>query len=122
VNTSSNIDELDAFLAAFPDTGLLEVLQPDMNGVLRGKRTERQDFEKIYKAGMNFSGSMTIMDIKGQDFEIVDYACRDGDPDVICHYLGQRYRDVFAVCRREECERFHAEVSNRDFEWYLRAV
>jgi hypothetical protein len=29
---------------------------------------------------------------------------------------------LYATCRREECERFHAEISNRDYEWYLRAI
>lgn len=29
---------------------------------------------------------------------------------------------IFAICRREESNRFQTEVSNRDYEWYLRAV
>ncbi len=37
-------------------------------------------------------------------------------------YLGKTYHEVFEKCRREECDRFHSEVSERDYEWYLRAV
>ena len=37
-------------------------------------------------------------------------------------YLGETYHGVFGACRREESERFHAEISDRDYEWYLRAV
>ena len=37
-------------------------------------------------------------------------------------YLGEEYHKVFASCRREESDRFHEEVSNRDYEWYMRAV
>jgi glutamine synthetase len=37
-------------------------------------------------------------------------------------YLGQEYHKTFAACRREESERVHAEITNRDYEWYLRAM
>ena len=41
---------------------------------------------------------------------------------VLPKYLDQRYHKLYATCRREECERFHAEISNRDYEWYLRVI
>jgi len=41
---------------------------------------------------------------------------------VLPEYLDQRYHKLYATCRREECERFHAEISNRDYEWYLRVI
>jgi len=41
---------------------------------------------------------------------------------ILPQYLGQEYHRVFGSCRREECDRFRAEISNRDYEWYLRAV
>ena len=37
-------------------------------------------------------------------------------------YFGELYHQVFGQCRREECDRFHAEITDRDYEWYLRAV
>lgn len=37
-------------------------------------------------------------------------------------YLGEEFTRLFAMCRREESNRFQTEVSNRDYEWYLRAV
>ncbi len=37
-------------------------------------------------------------------------------------YLGQEFARIFALTRREESNRFQTEVSNRDYEWYLRAV
>ncbi len=40
---------------------------------------------------------------------------------ILPRYLGQRYHDLYASCRREECDRFHAEITDRDYEWYLRA-
>ena len=42
--------------------------------------------------------------------------------EILPVYLGEDYHKVFASCRREECDRFRAEISNRDFDWYLRNV
>jgi glutamine synthetase len=41
---------------------------------------------------------------------------------VLPRYLGERYHRLFASCRREECDRIHAQIPERDYEWYLRAV
>jgi glutamine synthetase len=41
---------------------------------------------------------------------------------VLPEYFGERFCQVFAACRREEEERFHSEITNRDYEWYLRGV
>jgi glutamine synthetase len=41
---------------------------------------------------------------------------------VLPRYLGEHYCDTFVRCRRTEAERYHNEISNRDYEWYLRAV
>jgi glutamine synthetase len=40
---------------------------------------------------------------------------------VLPQYLGN-YHEIFASCRREECDRYHSEIPDRDYEWYLRAV
>ena len=41
---------------------------------------------------------------------------------VLPRYLGERYHRLFATCRREECDRIHAQISERDYEWYLRVI
>ena len=41
---------------------------------------------------------------------------------ILPRYLGAEFCRIFAICRREESNRFQTEVSNRDYEWYLRAV
>ena len=41
---------------------------------------------------------------------------------ILPEYFGKEYHRVFGVCRREESAKFHALVTNRDYEWYLRAV
>ncbi len=37
-------------------------------------------------------------------------------------YLGEKFLDVFLGVKRDEEARFHAEVSDRDYAWYLRVM
>jgi glutamine synthetase len=39
-----------------------------------------------------------------------------------CRNTSARSSTLYGICRREEEERFHSEISDRDYEWYLRAV
>jgi len=75
--------ELQQFLERHPATESLELLQPDMVGILRGKRVGRQEFGKPFKDGVNFCGATVLLDSQGQTFEGIDNGGRDGDPDVI---------------------------------------
>ena len=75
--------ELAALLKKYPDTQQLELLQPDMLGILRGKRVGRDEFAKPFKDGVNFCGATVLLDAKGQTFERIDNGGRDGDPDAI---------------------------------------
>jgi glutamine synthetase len=75
--------ELQKFLKAYPDTQLLELLQPDMNGIFRGKRLPADEFSKLFDDGVNYCASSVVMDTKGEAFDSVYYGNRDGDPDVM---------------------------------------
>jgi glutamine synthetase len=77
------MSELDAFLKKYPDTRLLELLQPDMLGILRGKRVVPDEFAKPFGKGVNFCGATVLLDAKGQTFERINDGSRDGDPDAI---------------------------------------
>ena len=44
------------------------------------------------------------------------------DARILPGYLGEDFCRVFAICRREEANRFRSEITNRDYQWYLRAV
>jgi len=76
-------DELQRYLERHPDTQLLELLQPDMLGILRGKRIVRDEFAKPFAEGVNFCSATVLLDSKGQTFERIDNGGRDGDPDAI---------------------------------------
>ena len=71
------------FLKKYPDTQLLELLQPDMLGILRGKRVVRDEFAKPFGKGVNFCGATVLLDAKGQTFDRINNGGRDGDPDAI---------------------------------------
>jgi glutamine synthetase len=76
-------EEPRRFLERFPDTRQLELLQPDMLGILRGKRVGRDEFGKPFAGGLNFCGATVLLDAKGLTFDRIDNGGRDGDPDAI---------------------------------------
>jgi len=79
-----NTNELEAFLENAPDTELLEIAVADMNGILRGKRLQKEDFAKPFsKSGINYCASSVVMDTRGEAFDSVIYGSADGDPDII---------------------------------------
>ena len=41
---------------------------------------------------------------------------------ILKQYLGSDYSDLFLRSRRCEMDRFNAQISNKDFEWYLRSI
>ncbi len=77
--------ELQAFLKAAPNTQQLEVLAPDMNGILRGKRLGPDDFSSAFDSGINYCASSVVLDTKGRAFDRIVHGNTDGDPDVIAH-------------------------------------
>ncbi|MEX2148816.1 MAG: glutamine synthetase family protein [Steroidobacteraceae bacterium] len=76
-------EELQKFLDRYPDTRQLELLQPDMLGILRGKRVGRDEFSKPFTGGLNFCGATVLLDARGMTFDRIDNGGRDGDPDAI---------------------------------------
>jgi glutamine synthetase len=42
--------------------------------------------------------------------------------DRLTPYLGERFKKLYAACRRAEFDRFEARLTALDFEWYLSAV
>jgi glutamine synthetase len=74
--------ELTGFLEQHPATRFLDLLAPDINGVLRGKRIERSEFEAPFAGGTNYCGSTTLLSMQGEMPHYVRYGSEDGDPDV----------------------------------------
>ncbi|MBT8062195.1 MAG: glutamine synthetase family protein [Gammaproteobacteria bacterium] len=73
---------LAAFLKAHPETRFLDAFAPDINGVLRGKRVQAEEFEKLFVGGSNYCAASTLMNVRGEAPENVKYGAHDGDPDI----------------------------------------
>jgi glutamine synthetase len=78
---AATIDELDTFLADNPSTQMMEVLSPDLSGILRGKRIPRQEFETFFRSGLKSPGSSALMDTTGDICDLPDIGMYEGDPD-----------------------------------------
>ena len=81
----TKITEKDAFLAANPEVDLIEMLIPDMCGMLRGKRLTRNSFDKLFAGEVRMPGSICLLDATGQSVPAIPYGIADGDPDYFCH-------------------------------------
>lgn len=77
--------EMSKLLETLPGMRWIEVLLPDMNGILRGKRIGRTDLEKLFAAGITLPGATTMLDVKGRTIEALKFGSVDGDPDALCH-------------------------------------
>jgi len=76
--------ELVEALRKHPEARVLELLLPDMNGIIRGKRVGRDEFSKVMSDGVNLPGATVLLDVQGRTFDCLDYGSEDGDPDVLC--------------------------------------
>ncbi|ARN75953.1 glutamine synthetase family protein [Oceanicoccus sagamiensis] len=82
---AATLDELNAFLALYPDTEMMEVLSPDINGILRGKRIPREEFETFFTKGLKSPASSNLMNSHGDVPDELGYGMGDGDPDKIIY-------------------------------------
>ncbi|HEX5788700.1 MAG TPA: glutamine synthetase family protein [Woeseiaceae bacterium] len=74
--------EMKRFLKQYPDTETIELLVPDIHGVLKGKRIRRHDFDKVCSDGFFFCGGATMLSTLGETITGMPYTETDGDPDV----------------------------------------
>lgn len=86
--TVSPRTELKRFLRQYPDTGVIEFLVADINGILRGKQVQAHEFEKCIADGFVMPGSTVLLDTLGDVTEGVRWSSHDGDPDVAARFVG----------------------------------
>ena len=63
---------------------MVDLLLPDMNGLLRGKRITRDALEKVYANGVCLPMSLIATDITGNTVEETGLGYDIGDEDRIC--------------------------------------
>ena len=78
------IDEARTFLAAWPDARAIELLLPDLNGILRGKRIGRRELQSLWRDGVAFPATGILLDSRGALIDGLSYGSDDGDPDYVC--------------------------------------
>jgi len=80
-NSRSLLAELRAAEKEHGKFESIELLIPDLSGVLRGKRIRRDDFEKCADGGLVFCAGVTLLNTLGEVTTGVPYGADDGDPD-----------------------------------------
>ena len=78
-----NSNEFSSFLIKHSDLDNLEVLVPDMNGILRGKRINVAEAKTLYKKGINLPAGTHLLDSGGNVIDGLVLGTDDGDPDLI---------------------------------------
>lgn len=91
---NTNKKALEAFLAAEPATQSLEMLTVDLNGILRGKRIPRAEFETLFAKGLNACGSTPLVNTRGELCDALGYGTRDGDPDLLLRPVAESLAPV----------------------------
>jgi len=76
--------EPDVWLAAHPDIESIELLLPDINGIIRGKRITRPELPGAYRSGVYLAGTTHLVDSRGMLIEGLEHGSHDGDPDFVC--------------------------------------
>ncbi|MDH3805653.1 MAG: hypothetical protein OEU90_09305, partial [Gammaproteobacteria bacterium] len=78
--------ELRRLLRKQPQTATMELLVPDVGGILRGKRIRRSSFEKTCDEEFWFCGGTLLMGTLGAVLPGM-VGDGDGDPDVPCRLV-----------------------------------
>lgn len=83
-----------AVLATLPDLQSIDLILPDMNGLLRGKRIARSALEKVYADGVCLPMSLIATDITGNTVEETGLGYDIGDEDRVCRPVPGSLRPV----------------------------
>jgi glutamine synthetase len=81
-------------LEAIAGCEAVDLLLPDMNGLLRGKRVARDALDKVYRDGVCLPMSLIATDITGNTVEETGLGYAIGDEDRICRPLPGTLRPV----------------------------
>ena len=85
IKDRGTMEELQRLLDKHPEIKMIETLLPDINGILRGKRIGREEFQTLYKSGLKQCASTPFVDSRGEIAVEIGIGTRDGDPDVMSY-------------------------------------
>ncbi len=73
--------ELAQFLEQHPETEMLELLMPDINGILRCKRIQRREFDSFFGHSLKAPVTLPFLGILGDLYDAEEPELFAGDPD-----------------------------------------
>lgn len=76
--------EAEEFLRSNPEIHTIDLIVPDINGIPRGKRIDRDTLLKAYKQGVSLPVSIFGMDITGDTSDATGLGFDEGDRDLLC--------------------------------------
>ncbi len=77
-------DIADAFLSDHPEVATIDVLLPDLSGVVRGKRIGRDQLASVFREGAAFPASVFGTDVTGDSVAASGLVWELGDADYPC--------------------------------------
>ncbi len=87
-------DEDDATLDLIVGCEQIDLILPDMNGLLRGKRVTRDALDKVYQNGICLPMSLIGTDVTGNTVEETGLGYDIGDEDRICRPIPGTLRPI----------------------------
>jgi glutamine synthetase len=92
--SNKSFEEANIFLEQYPDISEFDLLLPDMNAVLRGKRIQRKKLSSIFKKGIYFPKSVFAFDVTGETMEETGLGFESGDQDIPCFPVPETLKPV----------------------------
>lgn len=74
----------EAFLQAHPELQFVDLLIPDINGIVRGKRISPSSLRKVFDRGIALPASIFAMNIQGTTVEETGLGLDIGEADRVC--------------------------------------
>lgn len=91
---AASLDEIERYLARYPDTEAVEFLVTDTNAVMRGKWAPAGAIEKAFTTGVAFPLSMFGLDVWGREVMETGLHVDTGDRDGFCKAVPGSLRPV----------------------------
>ncbi len=78
---AQGVREVDAFLQRHPAIRQVDAIFIDMCGIARGKRLPVHELAGLFQRGMNLPASIYLLDVTGDQLDVLGRGFSDGDPD-----------------------------------------
>ncbi len=79
--------ELEKFIKQHPEITMMEILMPDLNGIIRCKRIPASEFVTFFREGVKGPASTILLNVRGEFCSELDFANVAGDPDKLIHTI-----------------------------------